>query len=126
MVETDLEIIFPALRSQPYQITSPINLRYNCVAFAAGDIQRWWWPDEAGEDAWPETVARAETVECFRDAFATLGYAVCANDVHEPGYERLRCLRSQTFQNTPPANSPAGAGPANSGQGKTSNTIFMI
>ena len=33
-----------------------------------------------GEDTWPAGVARVETVEAFRDAFATLGYGVCNDD----------------------------------------------
>jgi hypothetical protein len=89
MVEGSLEDAFPGLRGQPYQITSPKDHRYNCIAFAAGDNGSWWWPDAAGEDRWPAGVARAETVEAFRDAFATLGYEVCDNDELEPGYEKI-------------------------------------
>jgi hypothetical protein len=92
MVEARLEDVFPGLRGQPYQITSPRDHRYNCIAFAAGDDGNWWWPNAAGEDAWPEGVARAETVDAFRDAFATLGYAVCDDDGLEPGYEKVALL----------------------------------
>ena len=90
MVGSSLEDVFPGLRGQPYQITSPKDHRYNCIAFAAGDDRNWWWPDAAGEDTWPAAVARAETIDAFRDAFATLGYSVCDNDQLEPG--RLDCL----------------------------------
>lgn len=89
MVEPSLEDVFPGLRSQPYQIKSPRDDRYNCIAFAVGDDRNWWWPDAAGEDAWPTGVARIETVDAFRDAFATLGYVVCDDDQLEPGYERI-------------------------------------
>lgn len=89
MVEPSLEDVFPGLRGQPYQITSPKNHRYNCIAFAASDDRNWWWPDAAGEDTWPAGVARTETVDAFRDAFATLGYVVCDNDQLEPGYEKV-------------------------------------
>ena len=89
MVEPSLEDVFPGLRGQSYQITSPRDDRYNCIAFAAGDDQNWWWPDSAGEDAWPAGVARAETLEVFREAFATLGYVVCGDDRLEPGYEKV-------------------------------------
>ena len=89
MVEPSLEEVFPRLRSQAYQITSPRDHRYNCIAFAAGDDENWWWPDPDGEDAWPADVARAETVEIFREAFATLGYVVCGDDRLEPGYEKV-------------------------------------
>lgn len=89
MVERNLEDVFPGLRGQPYRITSPRDHRCNCIAFAAGDNRNWWWPDAAGEDAWPAGVARAETVEGFRDAFATLDYEVCADDRLEPGCEKV-------------------------------------
>ena len=89
MVGSSLEDVFPGLCGQPYQITSPKDHRYNCIAFAAGDDRNWWWPDAAGEDTWPAAVARAETREAFRDAFATLGYSVCDNDQLEPGYEKV-------------------------------------
>lgn len=89
MVEPSLENVFPRLRGQPYQITSPKDHRYNCIAFAAGDDCNWWWPDAAGEDIWPAGFARAETVEAFRDAFASLGYVACDDDQVEPGYEKV-------------------------------------
>lgn len=89
MVEPSLEVVFPRLRGQAYQITSPRDHRYNCIAFAAGDDQNWWWPDAEGDDTWPSGVARAETVEAFHEAFATLGYVVCGDDRLEPGCEKV-------------------------------------
>jgi hypothetical protein len=89
MVEPGLEDVFPGLRSQPYQIKSPRDHRYNCIAFAAGDNRNWWWPDLAEEDTWPAGVARVATVEGFRDAFAALGYVVCGHDQLESGFEKI-------------------------------------
>ena len=89
MVEPSLEDIFPGLKGQPYQVTSPPDYRYNCIAFAAGDSSNWWWPDRAAEDTWPAVVPRVETIEAFRDAFATLGYVPCDDDQQEPGYEKV-------------------------------------
>jgi hypothetical protein len=34
-------------------------------------------------------VPRAVTLEAFRQAFATLGYAVCAGEELEPGFEKI-------------------------------------
>jgi hypothetical protein len=89
MVEPSLEDVFPGLRGKSYQVRSPKDSRYNCVAFAAGDDHTWWWPDAAGDDTWPAAVPRAETVEAFRDAFATFGYVVCDDDSPEIGYEKI-------------------------------------
>ena len=89
MVAPTLEDVFPGLRGQPYQITSPKDQRYNCIALAAGDDSSWWWPDASGEDRWPAGVARAETIEAFRDAFAVLGYVVCASEELETGHDKI-------------------------------------
>ena len=89
MVELSLEDLFPGLRGQAYQITSARDDHYNCIAWAAGDALRWWWPDAAGEDTWPASVDRAETIAAFRDAFATLGYVECDQGQLESGYEKV-------------------------------------
>lgn len=89
MVGASLEAVFPGLRGQNYQITSPREHRYNCVAFAAGDDRNWWWPDEAEEDYWPAGVARVQSLDAFQAAFGTLGYVVCDNDELEPEFEKI-------------------------------------
>jgi hypothetical protein len=89
MVAPNLEDVFPGLRGQAYRITSPKDDGYNCIAYAVGDYGRWWWPDAAEEDVWPPGVVRAETIEAFRDAFATLGYAISDADEFENGFEKV-------------------------------------
>jgi len=84
-----MEDVFPGLSGQQYAVTSPRDDRYNCIAWAAGDTGRWWWPDADEEDTWPAGVARVETVEAFRDAFATLGYAACDGEELEAGHEKV-------------------------------------
>ena len=89
MVEPSLVDVFPGLRGQPYEIISPRDRNYNCIAWEAGDNRNWWWPDLVQEDTWPAGVARVETVAAFRDAFATLGYIVCDDDQLEAGYGKI-------------------------------------
>jgi hypothetical protein len=89
MVEPAFEELFPGLRGQPFEIKSPKDDHYNCIAWAAGDNRRWWWPDADGEDAWPAGVARVETLDAFRDAFASLGYEACDDGQLEAGYEKI-------------------------------------
>jgi hypothetical protein len=91
MVER-LERIFPALRGKTYLVSSPPTRDYNCIAWAAGDTVRWWWPDQfstSDDPYWPPGVPREETVEAFRQLFATLGYEVCNDDRLEEGYEKV-------------------------------------
>jgi hypothetical protein len=58
--------LFPRLRDDQAEITSPHDFRYNCVAWAAGDVSRWWWPTEPAVAYWPDGVAREETVCLYR------------------------------------------------------------
>jgi hypothetical protein len=85
---TDFESLFPKLRGSGYRVTSPSDAVYNCLAWAAGAADRWWWP---GEDAefWPMGVDRAETLLAFQAAFASSGYVVCVDDAIEANFERV-------------------------------------
>jgi hypothetical protein len=84
-----IEILFPGLCGKDYQVTSPRDHVYNCVAWAAGDTTRWWWPGDPLRTYWPEGVPRAETLEAFCAAFVTLGYRTCESAEHEPRFEKL-------------------------------------
>jgi hypothetical protein len=83
------ESLFPDLARTGYQITSPPDSNYNCIAWAAGQQQPWWWPDPDGFDYWPPGVARERTLAAFIQAFATVGYTPCAADTLEPGWEKV-------------------------------------
>jgi hypothetical protein len=89
MVER-IAALFPGLRASSFLVTSPETRAYNCVAWAAGDTARWWWPDpESDACFWPPGVPAAETVDAFVAALATLGYAPCSGDDFEPGFEKV-------------------------------------
>ena len=68
---------------------SPMTLRYNCIAWAAGDTTKKWWPDPWGIGAWPSGVRREVTIQGFIDAFMALGYILCADGAPEPGIEKI-------------------------------------
>ena len=84
-----LEPFFPQLQSTGYSITSPATPVYNCIAWAAGVTDDWWWPDPMGVSAWPLTVPRMETMEAFLMAFESLGYSRCDDAALEPGFEKV-------------------------------------
>lgn len=99
MSDPALESAFPNLARTPYRETSPQDGFYNCIAWAAGLDDAWWWPDpidvaQKQGTEWP--IARREvSIECFVEAFATLGYTVCGYDdsaaTLEPNLEKV-CL----------------------------------
>jgi hypothetical protein len=90
MVER-IEAIFPSLRNSSFRVTSQATRQYNCIAWAAGDTARWWWPDLGGDMGafWPSGVPQEESLEAFAAAFATLGYAICSDELPEPGFEKV-------------------------------------
>ncbi|HZV03650.1 MAG TPA: hypothetical protein VE999_01040 [Gemmataceae bacterium] len=87
---TSLVEVFPGLAKGNYQITSPANPDYNCMAWAVGDIGKWWWPgpDEKRE-YWPPDILREPTQNAFEAAFARFGYERCMEEDVEPGFEKI-------------------------------------
>jgi len=72
-----------------FQLTSWPTEQYNCIAWAAEDQGRWWWPDIDGESFWPQGIERNETILDFITAFRTLGYETCESHDLEIGYEKV-------------------------------------
>jgi hypothetical protein len=86
----DILDLFPNLESCGYSITSPSSRKYNCIAWAAGDVERKWWPVDDPRYYWPDVVSpRIENLNCFFVAFATMGYTVCIDGLPEPGFEKV-------------------------------------
>lgn len=84
-----LEAEFPRLNNLGYRITSPQSNYYNCIAWAARDLNRWWWPDPNQQYYWPEEALRQEVLEAFIQAFSLLGFVRCDNAELEPGIEKI-------------------------------------
>jgi len=80
---------FPNLDAEGYSQTSPATEDYNCIAWAAGRQDDWWRPDPAFVSYWPEQAPRAETLDAFDVAFASLGYQPCADGRQERGVEKI-------------------------------------
>ena len=83
------ETAFPSLTSSYYRITSPESPDYNCIAWAAGTDDRWWWPDRQYTAYWPDGAPREETLEAFIQAYSLAGYVPCDTSDFESGSERI-------------------------------------
>jgi hypothetical protein len=85
-----VEIDFPRLKT--WTTTSEPTRAYNCIAWAADDTTRFWWPPVGSFSTgtyWPPDVPRALTVAAFVKVFAIVGYEPCDNGAHEPGVEKV-------------------------------------
>ena len=83
-----IEVRFPLLRPDNYQVTSPPDKAYNCIAWAGGVIDRRVWPSQKGY-WWPTGISQEETTEAFIQFYARSGYELCGNADSENGYEKI-------------------------------------
>jgi hypothetical protein len=88
-VSDDLESMFPQLSRSAYTITSPSTPEYNCIAWAAGDTERWWWPVAGPFAYWPPDIPVQESLDAFIKAFGSIGFTPCENANVEEGYEKV-------------------------------------
>lgn len=84
-----LEPFFPKLAEALFQITSPPTANYNCIAWAAEDSEVWWEPDPAFIYYWPPGVPREYTVQCYIEAYGTVGYRTPSVDSFEEGVDKV-------------------------------------
>ena len=84
-----IKVLFPKLGIS-FQVTSPPDSVYNCIAWAAGVTNDWWWPLENPAEAyWPDGLARVRTLKAFRDVFAKAGYVDCPGEDLELGFLKV-------------------------------------
>jgi hypothetical protein len=84
--EDQLKAAFPFLTGFDWQISSPKNVRYNCIAWAADDEKNYWWP---GGPYWPDGVPEDTSVDAFIEAFESRGFEVCKNGDIEEGFKKI-------------------------------------
>lgn len=80
---------FPNTQFEPYRLTSPQTIRYNCIAWACEDDQKWYWPDKAKTKYWPPSVRREVTQAAFIELFQSLNYSICTESKYEEGYRKI-------------------------------------
>ena len=78
---------FPGLASG-YRTTSQATDEYNCIAWAAGRDDCWWWPGHL-DGFWPPGVPAVATLAAFEAAYRFLGYELCPSGGFEPQFEKI-------------------------------------
>jgi hypothetical protein len=91
MRDPQLETRFPKLSNGGYDIKSPKDQKYNCVAFAIGNPTRnWnWMPYKTGGYYWPPDIEGDETLRAWTRVFEIHGYRQCETGDFEPGIEKI-------------------------------------
>lgn len=91
MRDAELEQFFPKMQSGGYDITSPRDKKYNCVAWAVGSVTLWWqlvdFPSRVWY--WPLGIDRDDTLEGWVKVFQLHGYVVCEDASWEDGTEKV-------------------------------------
>ena len=78
---------FPRLYDEGFEIVDQPSDLYNCIAYAAGDISKWW---DLGEDNyWPASATHSDCIESLKEVFATMGFEQCKDDRFEEGYLKV-------------------------------------
>ncbi len=92
-----IESLFPNIGIN-YTITSPQTHNYNCIAFAAGDETKFWWPIY---HYWPEGVPEKEDLQSFIECYKSLGYEECGmNSAFEEEFEKIALYTSPSGKAT--------------------------
>ena len=93
--------VFPRLATGDFQVTSPKDPLYNCIAWAAGETGKWWWRGpNPEEEYWPASAPREITLSAFQNALASIGYLVCQGEELEPGQEKIALFANAQGQPT--------------------------
>ena len=87
-----LEELFPALRN--FSVTSPQEGRYNCIAWAVGTNDLWWWPDY--DNYLPPEVPINNGAAALMGAFGSLVYEPCSDGGLEDGFEKVAIYESSS------------------------------
>jgi len=89
MRDRELEEDCPGLRVAPYKVTSERDPRYNCIAWAVGDISHYWYDVKIKGYYWPPDAPSADTVEGWVYIFEILGYRKTDRRDLEPEFEKI-------------------------------------
>lgn len=106
---------FPNLTPTNHRVIGPATDRFNCIAWACGNVRQWWQPGPNFH--WPVGAEPGNgSVGNLLAALAAVGYAPCPDGNLEPGTEKVAVYAMGTSTHTRHANSlRAGAAKSESG-----------
>ena len=84
---------FPNLSEEDFEIVEQSSERYNCIAYAAGDVTESWWPN--ANSYWPPWATDDNRIDSLKEVFAGLDYEQCDDSKAEDGYEKVALYEIQ-------------------------------
>jgi hypothetical protein len=85
---------FPRLTDSNHRITSQPDVAYNCIAWSAGNTDRWWEPGKY----WPiDTPPDDYGIGVLEAAYKALGYEDCPDGTLEPGFDKVALYGDFSF-----------------------------
>ena len=90
-----IDKLFPQLESEGYEVTSEPDYEYNCVAYAAGETDRWWSHLEENGYYWPDYASRTGFIQSLVEVFTGLGYEPCSDANAESGFRKVALYSKQ-------------------------------
>lgn len=85
---------FENITPSDFHCSSDPDDDYNCIAWALGKTDIYWWPTTLWPFHWPDSLPKwpahiAESTSNFIAAFETEGYKVCTDTDSKSGYEKV-------------------------------------
>lgn len=71
----EIEAAFPELVGTKYSEKSKETDVYNCIAFAFGDVNQWWWPEKGYGIYWPPGFPLSQSVDVLIRICEVHGYS---------------------------------------------------
>lgn len=81
------------LNDQLYKTTSPSTRDYNCVAWALGRNDVWYWPplgkEQEPDEYWPKGVPDDEKIQTFINVMKLEGFTLCEDTEYDEDYTKI-------------------------------------
>lgn len=84
-----IEAALPNLVGTRYSEESIATDTYNCIAFAFGDTQNWWWPKRGYGIYWPPGFPLSDSEDTLVAILEVHGFSKCQSYEQEAGYEKV-------------------------------------
>lgn len=97
---------FSSLSQADFDITSPQDPVYNCIAWSCTRNDIWYWPSHEKYELdgvvydWPYGELKDTSIDSFREFYREQGFEDTENGDHEPGFRKIAVYANEDEQCT--------------------------